>query len=68
MTRHSKKFTNESSWSAFLTKALFSLPRESILKKKFSMTIDFLLSGTYMLKILMNEERDNEIGILPLRG
>lgn len=57
ISRHSRKFTNESSWSAFLTKALFSLPRESVLQKRLSMTIEFVMSGTYMLKLLMEREK-----------
>jgi len=58
MTRHSKKFTNESSWSSFLTKALFSLPRESILKKHWSMTIEFAYTGSYMVKLLLDNEKN----------
>jgi hypothetical protein len=58
MSRHSKKYTNLPSWSSFISKALFSLPAKSVLEKRFSMTIEFVLSGTYMIKLLMDRERN----------
>jgi len=59
LTRHSKKFTNFASWSSFISKALFSLPRESVIQKKFSMNLEFLVTGTYLIKILLQEEHSN---------
>lgn len=56
MARHSKKFTNFASWSAFLTKALFSLPQDSILQKRLSMTIEFFYMASYMIKVLLDNE------------
>ena len=59
MSRHSNKYPSLQSWSSFISKALFSLPKKSVLEKRLSMTIEFVLSGTYMIKLLMEEEKYN---------
>jgi hypothetical protein len=57
MARHSNKYTNLPSWSSFISKALFSLPAKTVLEKRLSMCIEFVLSGGYMINTLMNDEK-----------
>jgi hypothetical protein len=59
MARHSNNFINPQSWSAFITKALFSLPQKTMLSKRVTMTLEFCYTGAYMIKILMDMEKNN---------
>ena len=58
MARHSRKFTIETSWMSFVSKTLFSLPQSSILQKRITMNIEFFVIGTYLIKLLLDSEKN----------
>lgn len=61
MVRHSKRFTSLSSWTMFFGSTLFSLPNDSILLKRWSMTQEFFLTASYLIKILIQEEKQKGV-------